>query len=381
MDARCALSSLFSLSRGWRDVLCRRCEVFFSFVGCFLNRKCVVYSASGLLFLAVQSAAISGERWAELERELKVLYPDRAAVLAGGEDMVRKLRAFAAESQGLASEADGVGQARRLAAETLRIIAPDRPRKALEIYEEMVELGPRDDDRAFGLYALGWNAFAFERYLPRPSRRDGSMLPGAIMYWGRLEARYPKSVWAARVARPLRYVRLVKGGVPAPSFEVKCDFQGETIVYSNESLKGQVVLLNFWTFSSSKQKATRDTLVGGLATNLEQYPDLVGKVTVLGINLDHAKETFDRALEEWGRPWPEYWEGKGFATSIAEAFAIPRVPHWGVIGADGRVRYIGAHHPTFLEAASLELRRVRGVAPPATDDGEASPSDHNGNGN
>ena len=79
------------------------------------------------------------------------------------------------------------------------------------------------------------------------------------------------------------------------------------------------------------------------------------------MNLDTSREAFTAALAAWGEPWPEYHDGQGFSSPLAASFAIPRVPHWAVINAHGKVVYLGTNHRSFLEVASRALRQVRGV--------------------
>jgi hypothetical protein len=290
-------------------------------------------------------------------------YPDREAVVLGGDAVPRALLDFAQEHAADPALAEDVGKARLLAAEAF--LLEGRRREALQVYAETAALGPLDEHRARALFVLGQDQFLRDRFVSSGRRR------GADYYWTRLVERFPDSEWAKRVERPMRYILFLKGGQVAPAFtqaferpaaENAAPPRPET--YSAEGLLGQVVLIEFWTASTPGHGDQVKTLAAGLASNLKEYPDLKGKVEVLGVNLDTDREAFEAAVAAWGTPWPQCCDGRGFRTPLAEAFGVPRVPQWVVIAAGGRVVYIGADFDAFLAAASEELRRVRGVVPP-----------------
>jgi hypothetical protein len=233
---------------------------------------------------------------------------------------------------------------------------------ALRVYGELASAGPLDTNRALALFVLGEDQFLRERCLSSGGRR------GADYYWSLLIERFPDSDWARRAERPMRYIGFLKGGLQAPAFAgvfEQTSAPGQPLEkrsYSLEGLRGQVVLLEFWTAADAGRGERVKTLAAGLASNLKEYPDLEGKVQALGVNLDATREPFDAAIAVLGTPWPELHDGRGFRTPLAEAFAIPRAPHWVVIqGAGGHVVYIGSDFERFLAIASHELRRVRGV--------------------
>ncbi len=288
-------------------------------------------------------------------------FPDREAVVRGGDAVPRALLEFAEEHAEDAARADAVGQARQLAAEAYMVMG--RRAEALRLYGDLASAGPLDAHRALALFVLGEDQFLRERYLSSGGRR------GADYYWSLLSERFPDSDWARRAERPMRYLGFLKGGRPTPAFTgvfERASAPGEPLEkrsYSAEGLRGQVVLLEFWTAADPGRGDRIKTLAAGLASNLKEYPDLAGKVQALGVNLDTTREPFDAAIAVWDTPWPELHDGQGFRTPLAEVFAIPRAPHWVVIEASGgRVVYIGSDFDRFLAIASQELRRVRGIS-------------------
>ncbi len=292
-------------------------------------------------------------------------YPDRDAVLRGGDAVPRALLEFAEKHADDITLAADVGRARQLAAEAL--LVQGRRAEALRVYSDLVSAGPLDTHRALALFVLGELQFLRERYVSKGRRL------AADYYWGLLTRRFPQSDWAGRAERPMRYIDFLsgfpKGGRKAPAFVGTFEQAAapglalEKRSYSTEGLRGKVVLLEFWTAAVPGRGERVKTLAAGLASNLEEYPDLEGKIQALGVNLDTSRELFDSAIAAWGTPWPELHDGQGFRTPLAEAFAIPRVPQWVVIEASGgRVVHIGADYDRFLAAASRELRRARGLA-------------------
>ena len=297
---------------------------------------------------------------ADLTDRLGREYPDREAVVRGGDGVPRALLEFAKTHAGDIALAADVGRARQLAAEAF--LVQGRRAEALSIYADLASTGPLDTHRALALFVLGEDQFLRERYLSTGRRR------AADYYWGLLTRRFPQSDWAGRAERPMRYIDLLKGGRKAPTFVgtfEQAAAPGEALEkrsYSTEGLRGKVVLIEFWTAAVPGRGERVKTLAAGLASNLKEYPDLEGKVQALGVNLDTSRELFDAAIAAWGTPWPELHDGQSFRSPLAEAFAIPRVPQWVVIEASGgRVVHIGADYDRFLAAASRELRRARGV--------------------
>ncbi len=251
-----------------------------------------------------------------------------------------------------------LGRARRLAAEAYEIAG--RFKDARRVYGELARLGPLDEHRAFGLFALGQDRFEREFYFERRGK-TGATLPGASTYWDLLVRNHPDSRWTQQIARPRRYLSLAAGGQPIPRFEAEFAIPGgaaETI--SSESLAGKVAFLHFWRAGNGVERDRGAEIDAAVRGTLESFPDLAGRLVYVGINVDADEALFREARSRWKTARPEHHAGS-FSAPLVEAFALPRVPHWVVIGHDGIVRFIGADYPRFQEAGGLAMRRARGL--------------------
>lgn len=295
------------------------------------------------------------------------------------------------------------GRARLLAAEVLSQAGRDRD--ALALLTGVARDGPTDDDRAKALFLLGERSFFQGRFAPVSGGRSRG---SALESWAALADRYPESVWARRVERPLRYLRLLDGAT-APAFEEtflqpegapgpkgvdtgdpgegdpgekddreevlgqdpvgekggedidRAGFGAQGVRISSSALRGKVVALDFWRSSTSSQEEFERILTRDLLQAFADYPELAGRIVVLGINLDADRTAFEDAVEDWGIPWPQHHDGKGFETPLAQLFGIPREPHLLVIDPEGRIAYIGADSQRFFAVLSREAKRLRGV--------------------
>ena len=299
------------------------------------------------------------ESWSELYVRWQTEYPDREAIEQRGQALLEELVTFVREHTADVERAEEVGKARRLTAEVLGIRGDVEG--ARRVWNELLAQGVRAEHRAFGLFALGQDAFFRERYFDQVRR--GRRLAGAFEYWQKLTSEYPESPLSERVASRMLYLNFVRGGAEAPMIELEFEVEGERQRFTSENLRGKVVLIVFWKTDARGIEEARSTLTAGLKATLKEYPDLNGKVQVLGINLDPTREIFESTLKAWGRPWPELYGEASFRSPVVKAFAIPRSPHWVVIDPEGRVVFLGARTNAFLRAASQELRQVRQRVP------------------
>ena len=297
-------------------------------------------------------APLPRDGFAVLEARLREDFPDRRSVEERGDRLVTSLWEY------LATAPDGpdATRARSLLAEILMLLG-ERPR-ALALLDEVARFGEGDARRARALYLLGEDRFFQEEYLRR-ELRSGRVLPGAADYWRPLAERFADSPLAAAVARPLRYFDLLEGAqsltFEVPAFEATPDLDGKAVEFSSASLRGKVVVLDFWRSSTRGQDEFERSFAVDLAQWAENEAGIRGKFQVLGINLDKDRARFEEARSAWEIPWPQLHDGKGFSTPLAELFAIPRLPHRVVISTEGRLVFIGAEFEPFADAVNSQL--------------------------
>jgi hypothetical protein len=272
-----------------------------------------------------------GDAFRRLASELERTYPDQEAVLKNYRQVAERLLAYVEEHP----EADDAGQARVLAAEVL--ILGGEPRAARELWAALVNEGPRDADRARGLYLLG------EHYFLRADRLR-SHRQHARRYFGVLAERYPDSSWAKAARRPLRFLALLEEET-LPRFEAAFrarrgdESEGEESIHDDTSLRGKLAVLDFWRAGAQDQREFEMRLGSTLDAALAREPGLRARVAILGINLDEDGSLFEAARKEWDIHWPQHHDGKGFATELIDVFGIPRAPYALLIGPDGKLLF------------------------------------------
>jgi hypothetical protein len=229
-----------------------------------------------------------------------------------------------------------------------------------QLLDQVAKNGASEDGRARALYLLGEQLFFLEKYLPEPAS-EGSAKPSAYQYWQALNEKYPDSAWSRRAAVPLRYLRFLKGE-PLPAFRETFHALGQSDVdRSSDALRGKVLVLDFWKGSTPGQQDFEIQLATDMKSNFERYPDLRGRVEILGVNLDLRTVDFARAVNDWRVPWPQHHDTLGFDTPLARLLGIPRAPHLVVMDPAGHLAYMGADRQAFFRSLTQELRRLRGV--------------------
>jgi peroxiredoxin len=171
-----------------------------------------------------------------------------------------------------------------------------------------------------------------------------------------LRAREPSARAAEGVLRSLETAKRVRPGEESPGFEAK-DLEGRPV--SPATLRGRVVLLDFWAAWSPLWRAT-------VPARRELHRALAEKgFEIVGVCLDSA-ERFDRdSLGAFLRgeriPWPQVFDGAGLRSALARTFAVERVPASFLLDRKGKIRY--------LDPPAEELRaRVEELLEEATHD-------------
>lgn len=112
--------------------------------------------------------------------------------------------------------------------------------------------------------------------------------------------------------------------VPEFSFET---LDGET--YSDASLRGKVVLLDFWATWCAPCVAALPTL-RSLAERSEDEP-----FVLLSISSDQSLEVLERFVEKEGMTWPQAWDGRTHLST--RVFGNRAYPTYLLIGPEGEI--------------------------------------------
>ncbi|XZE21410.1 TlpA family protein disulfide reductase [Pirellulaceae bacterium SH449] len=137
--------------------------------------------------------------------------------------------------------------------------------------------------------------------------------------------------------------RKVKTGMPAPDFMIP-DFFNQNKTWSNETLHGKVVLIDFWA-----------TWCGPCIKEFPELKDISKKyladdLIVLAISFDSDKEQYEEFVKSKIPEWSHALVENGFDSSLAKQFEIASIPRTilldrnGVIlGVDDEVRGKSLH--------------------------------------
>jgi cytochrome c biogenesis protein CcmG, thiol:disulfide interchange protein DsbE len=142
---------------------------------------------------------------------------------------------------------------------------------------------------------------------------------------------------------------LARGGTPeAPAWTLeRLDREGEL---SLESLRGRVVVLNFWASWCGPCKDEAPLLQQASQRWASQG------VTFVGIDVDDARRDARQFLERYGITYPNVHDGKG---STVGRYGVTGYPETYFIDAEGRVRWRIAGPVEEAEDIEDGIRRAR----------------------
>ncbi len=121
-------------------------------------------------------------------------------------------------------------------------------------------------------------------------------------------------------------------GYEAPGFTFEPFPDGPEISLSD--LRGKVVLLDFW--------ATWCVPCMDELPRLRQIYRAFAEedFEIIGISLDTSGQTLRRVLDEQEVEWPQYFDGGGWETEIAELYRIEATPHLILLDQDGVIQEV-----------------------------------------
>ena len=294
-----------------------------------------VRGSAFLVLLALIGAPLdgqnnSGERLKADLAALRSEFPDRFQAAYQGLRISERLDKLADAAPGDPAE----GEARRLAAGALE--AAGEPALAAEAWKKAMQAGSAAD-RAQASFAIGLGYFLRERF------------DIAERYWRNLPELAPDSPWTARAARFRPYLEMVRGGEVPP---IEAEFTppgGAAAAVHRDGWKDRTVLLFFWSADSLPGTIDLVEKFDGEKVIRNRLDDLLRRTRgranrveeVLGVNLDADRKVFEEAVGRWMLPWPQHHDGLVFGGPVVRTLGIPRLPHFVLIGPDGRARYVG----------------------------------------
>ena len=108
------------------------------------------------------------------------------------------------------------------------------------------------------------------------------------------------------------------------------DLAGKT--WNRESMKGQVVLIDFWATWCGP-------CIGEMPNLKAAYDEYHEKgFEIVGVSLDgDDREHFTSWLEENEVPWPQIYEGNGWDATMAGVYEVRGIPFTLLVNQDGEV--------------------------------------------
>jgi peroxiredoxin len=130
------------------------------------------------------------------------------------------------------------------------------------------------------------------------------------------------------LALRIKAVGMTGVGNVAPEF-TQNDMNGKPI--SLASLKGKIVLIDFWASWCSPCRAENPNL----AEQYKLYKDR--GFEILSVSLDSDKKSWLQAIAKDGMPWLHVSDLKGWNNEVGRKYGIRAVPACYLVGADGKI--------------------------------------------
>lgn len=153
----------------------------------------------------------------------------------------------------------------------------------------------------------------------------------AMALYRRLRDTYPESIEARMARSQMDPERAIQEGASAPAFAVT-SLEDSTVTYSNESLRGQTYLIDFWAVWCGPCIAEMPRLHAAY----EKYRDR--GFTILSLSFDSApQDVIDYRTGEFRMPWLHAFLDGGFQSDVAKRYEVVGIPKPILIGPDGRI--------------------------------------------
>lgn len=118
----------------------------------------------------------------------------------------------------------------------------------------------------------------------------------------------------------------------AVDFKVKT-YSGDELSLS--SLKGKVVLLDFWATWCGPCVVE----MPAVKATWQKYQN--DNFVIVGISLDSSKKAFDNYIKKEGITWMQYFDGGGWDNKIARLYSVHSIPYTVLIDHQGIIRAVG----------------------------------------
>ena len=130
-----------------------------------------------------------------------------------------------------------------------------------------------------------------------------------------------------RIAAARKHVNLI--GADAIKLDVASWSNGKAL--TGKDLKGKVVLIDFWATWCGP-------CVREIPSVKKTYDELHNQgFEIIGVSLDSDKKKLEGFLAKNDMPWPQFFDGKGWKTSLAQEHGISSIPAMWLVDKEGNL--------------------------------------------
>jgi len=146
-----------------------------------------------------------------------------------------------------------------------------------------------------------------------------------------------------------------KVGKKITAFEAKL-MDGKTVKFPAD-YKGKVVLLDFWATWCGPCMMEVPNVVAAY----DKFHEKGFEVLAVSLDQANSEEKIKQVLTSRKMPWPQVYDGKGWAAEVAQKYAIESIPATFVVDGDsGEILAVGARGPKLADVVEKALAKKAG---------------------